>query len=138
MVEYTIYNKISGKIFSTGTAQTEQDVQNMVASGQQVIFTLASRQQYVENGQLVNMPTKPEGFYKFDYTTKEWVSDELAVGRNVKNRRNQLLQESDWTQLQDVPLANKAEWATYRQELRDIPEQSGYPTNVIWPVAPTS
>jgi len=40
----------------------------------------------------------------------------------LRRRRNQLLQESDWTQFSDSPLtdAKKTEWATYRQSLRDV------------------
>lgn len=57
----------------------------------------------------------------------------------VLQRRAALLADSDWTQLADAPLtaAKKAEWATYRQSLRDIPQQSGYPGSVNWPTAPS-
>ncbi|WP_199750779.1 MULTISPECIES: tail fiber assembly protein [Gemmobacter] len=50
-----------------------------------------------------------------------------------------MLSDSDWTQLADAPLtpAKQAQWATYRQELRDIPSQPGYPGSVSWPVKPT-
>ena len=52
--------------------------------------------------------------------------------------RSALLQQSDWTQLPDVPLTDeqRAAWATYRQELRDVPSQPGFPEHIIWPVAP--
>lgn len=53
----------------------------------------------------------------------------------VRSRRNILLAESDWTQLPDAP-ADATAWAVYRQELRDITIQSGYPFNVIWPTKP--
>jgi len=39
----------------------------------------------------------------------------------MKSRRNALLKASDWTQTPDNPISNKAEWATYRQALRDFP-----------------
>ncbi|MBU1229235.1 MAG: phage tail assembly chaperone [Proteobacteria bacterium] len=43
----------------------------------------------------------------------------------------------DWTQLPDAPLSaeGKAAWAAYRQALRDVPEQAGFPL-VEWPLAP--
>lgn len=52
--------------------------------------------------------------------------------------RNSLLANSDWTQLADVPLTaeEKADWATYRQALRDVPSQPGFPNNIVWPAAP--
>jgi|LakMenEpi03Aug12_release.lakeMendotaPanAssembly.Ray.scaffolds.fasta_scaffold1466475_1 hypothetical protein len=53
----------------------------------------------------------------------------------VRAQRNTLLAECDWTQLADAP-GDKAAWATYRQELRDISTQPGFPWTVDWPVAP--
>ena len=54
----------------------------------------------------------------------------------VLAERRKKLVASDWTQLPDVPLTTKEVWATYRQELRDITAQSGYPTEIIWPTPP--
>jgi hypothetical protein len=53
----------------------------------------------------------------------------------VRNERNSLLAASDWTQLADATV-DKAAWAVYRQALRDIPEQAGFPYNVTFPVTP--
>ena len=55
----------------------------------------------------------------------------------VRATRNQYLQECDWTQLSDSPLTaeQKAEWVTYRQELRDITLQPD-PFNITWPTKP--
>lgn len=54
----------------------------------------------------------------------------------VRAQRDKLLAASDWTQLPDVALSDKTEWATYRQELRDVSQQEGFPFNVIWPQPP--
>jgi len=54
----------------------------------------------------------------------------------VRNGRNQLLIASDWTQLPDVPNITRELWAIYRQQLRDLPQQSGFPQQVTWPQAP--
>lgn len=53
----------------------------------------------------------------------------------VREQRNQLLQECDWTQLADIPQNTKDSWTTYRQQLRDITSQSN-PYSIIWPVKP--
>lgn len=55
----------------------------------------------------------------------------------VRSERDWKLQQSDWTQLPDVPLTaeQKAEWVTYRQQLRDVTNQPD-PFNITWPVAP--
>jgi hypothetical protein len=53
--------------------------------------------------------------------------------------RDDLLAACDWTQTVDSPLddATKAAWATYRQELRDLPSAEGFP-NVAFPTPPSS
>lgn len=61
-------------------------------------------------------------------------TEELAAA--VRAERDRLLSESDWTQLPDVPAATRSVWATYRQALRDIPQQAGFPANVVWPSKP--
>lgn len=55
---------------------------------------------------------------------------------DVRVQRNGLLAASDYTQLADVPIANRAAWITYRQALRDIPAQGGFPESVTWPEPP--
>ena len=41
--------------------------------------------------------------------------------KQLREMRNKLLAESDWTQSRDVTLSNDADWKTYRQALRDLP-----------------
>lgn len=53
----------------------------------------------------------------------------------IRAIRADLLAQSDWTQLPDVPLATKTAWATYRQALRDVTLQAD-PHNIIWPTPP--
>jgi len=52
----------------------------------------------------------------------------------VRAERDKLLSETDWMGMSDVTMP--AEWATYRQALRDVPSQAGFPYNVTWPDAP--
>ena len=53
----------------------------------------------------------------------------------IRDKRNQLLSASDWTQVADAPVDQSA-WAAYRQALRDVPQQVGFPSSVIWPDQP--
>jgi len=55
--------------------------------------------------------------------------------KSIRDQRNKRLADSDWTQLSDAPVV-AADWATYRQELRDITSQAGFPWEIIWPVDP--
>jgi len=54
----------------------------------------------------------------------------------VRMKRASLLSSTDWTQLPDVPQTTKDLWSPYRQALRDITTQTGYPRNVVWPTQP--
>ena len=58
---------------------------------------------------------------------------------HVRAARNAVLKSSDWRVMSDSPLSNskKAEWQTFRQALRDITAQSGFPTDVTWPSKPS-
>ena len=60
------------------------------------------------------------------------------ASQNARSERDALLKDCDWTQLDDTPLSNekKLEWAVYRQALRDVPEQAGFPWSVVWPEKP--
>ena len=54
---------------------------------------------------------------------------------NVRRSRTEKLKDCDWTQIADST-ADKAVWATYRQALRDITTQSGFPWTITWPTQP--
>jgi len=62
------------------------------------------------------------------------IKDDIAF-RPLRERRNNLLTNSDWTQMPDAPV-DKTAWAEYRQALRDLPENTIDPENPIWPTRP--
>jgi hypothetical protein len=78
----------------------------------------------------------PEEIAEFEAQQAEWAAgaDDRAAAE-IRTERDTKLTESDWTQVADVPV-DQAAWATYRQALRDIPEQSGFPNEVNWPTEP--
>jgi len=55
--------------------------------------------------------------------------------KSVRDSRTEKLKDSDWTQIADST-ADKAAWATYRQALRDITAQDGFPWTIDWPTQP--
>ena len=58
---------------------------------------------------------------------------------DFRGERNTLLDQSDWTQMNDSPLSGsvKTQWQTYRQQLRDMPQADGFdPLNPTWPTSP--
>jgi hypothetical protein len=55
--------------------------------------------------------------------------------QTLRLQRNELLAQSDWTQVADAPV-DAAAWATYRQALRDLPANTTDPRNPTWPTKP--
>ena len=53
----------------------------------------------------------------------------------VRQQRGEKLKETDWTQVADAPV-DKALWAVYRQALRDVTTQEGFPWDITWPKEP--
>ena len=92
----------------------------------------------------------PDDFEMFGYITTYvdgevvQVEEDLSVLpgqeetdlQNLRNERNRLLVESDWTQLPDVPEETKTDWQVYRQELRNITKKYQSINTVVWPTKP--
>ena len=74
-----------------------------------------------------------EKYKEYLETAKKIEFEELA--NEIRNKRNELLAETDWTQMQDSPLSEEKieKYKKYRQALRDIPEQKEFPFNVVFP-----
>jgi hypothetical protein len=70
-----------------------------------------------------------------DMTTEEVQQRDAGQAVQVRSERNALLAASDWTQLSDAPV-DQAAWATYRQALRDVTSQEGFPWTITWPEMP--
>jgi hypothetical protein len=76
-------------------------------------------------------------FESAKFSASDYVPSPLTppTAEQVRIERNRLLLESDWTQATDAPV-DQAAWATYRQALRDVPQQAGFPESVDWPLKP--
>lgn len=62
-------------------------------------------------------------------------SKDEEAAKAIRTSRNKRLADCDWTQLSDAPV-DAAPWAAYRQELRDITGQAGFPWEINWPEEP--
>jgi hypothetical protein len=62
--------------------------------------------------------------------------DKQKLVMTVLTERKAKLVASDWTQLADIPAETKALWEPYRQALRDVTDQPGYPYDIVWPTPP--
>lgn len=63
---------------------------------------------------------------------------DAEFAKSARDSRDRLLAECDWVVVKSLESgqAVPTEWATYRQALRDIPQQAGFPTSINWPVKP--
>ena len=71
-----------------------------------------------------------------DLTAEEVAARVEAKAGEVRAERNARLTASDWTQGKDIPDSISQPWSAYRQALRDLPQQSGFPWSVAWPAQP--
>ncbi len=92
-----------------------------------------TRYHLTKNG---NVPFTSEEEADWDAKEAEYAAgaDDRAAAE-IRKERDSKLTESDWTQVVDAPV-DQAAWATYRQALRDIPNQAGFPNEVNWPTKP--
>ena len=122
-MKYSIYKTETGLIHSQGSSSHLTDLSDIL----------------LEDGEAII-----EGHYDrstqkiVDGTVTEYIADFFP---SIRSKRNELLKESDWTQLNDCPLSDlkKQEWATYRQELRDLPslyQSANNIADVIFPSNP--
>ena len=88
----------------------------------------------------IDVPLKPSSLHEWQGDAWVEVTPDpaeilAALATQARIKRNALLAQSDWTQVADAPVDSQA-WASYRQALRDITVQAGFPENIDWPVSP--
>jgi len=90
----------------------------------------------IEFDQIINQRT--HYFDITDNTVKIINKSDEDIWFEIRNKRNTLLRESDWTQMNDSPLntEKKNEWLNYRNNLRNLPQTFINPDEVIWPDVP--
>lgn len=93
-----------------------------------------ARHHMTENG---SVPFTTEEEAEWDAEEVAWAAGaDARKAVEVRAERNKKLAATDWTQTADVPQAVKDSYVSYRQALRDVPTQSGFPWTVTWPDAP--
>jgi len=132
MINYIVYNN-EGEILRTGTCSAN-DMHLQGGPDEHVMEGIANDvTQKIFDGNIVDKNETPA-------PREQLLSECMESLRFLRNKR---LASSDWTQVADSPLteSKKAEWATYRQALRNLPSQHLETTDiasVAWPSRPTS
>lgn len=155
MKYFAIYDKTTGEVLRSGIC-TDPATQVLYPTEAVIEADAMPGRCYVKNGQVLEYPSPaPEAWFEWDLDQEAWVSlltaeEEAAAEAHLLNvqfdvlraERDQRLVASDWS---ETPSAERrlsrdefAAWATYRQELRDLPAVTADPTNPVWPTPPKS
>ncbi len=141
-VHFTVYRLDTGQIVVNGFGPDDTVASYAGPGCGYVLGSYSPNSFYIPGGQPTPLPDRPDlPHVVFDFATGQWVdhrSPEEVERDNwapARRHRDNLLAQSDWTQLPDVPLPTKQQWAAYRQALRDITDQPD-PFNIVWPTPP--
>ncbi len=90
---------------------------------------------------LATAETEIGGTYANSTFVRKVVNDDRTDAQkenDARSERDGWLKYCDWTVMPDSPLSDsdKTAWQTYRQALRDVPAQAGFPDNITWPTKP--
>lgn len=140
MKPFIIYDD-AGRILRVGNC-SEFDFEHQAGPGENIMERSANpADQYIENGLITNMPSKPGDNYVFDYATKSWLPDLALASSRALSMRNQLLADGPdrvnpmwWG---SMTAAQQSDVTTYRQALLDITNQFGFPMDIEWPEIPS-
>lgn len=152
MATYIRYETTTGEIDCCGTTETDIlpfDVPNGYATMQgygsnQTNYVANNAIQNYTTQQQITKANKPTYKSAWSNTTFTWNDTRTSEQQNtdaenqVIATRDVLLDQSDWIVVRAVDQGTPipTDWQTYRQALRDVTKQPGYPTNIVWPVAP--
>jgi len=143
MAYFVVYDNLTGRITRAG--QCPESMINIQSGvGESVIETndiVSNASSYVDiestPPEIVNLG-EPQDYQVLDIEQKCFVIDRVEMAQDIRSDRRRLLEASDWTQVTDVQMTTEKRqaWKDYRQALRDITDQDGFPENVIWPNQP--
>ena len=120
-----------------------QGTESNLAGNQLVRVVVADKPGHDQSTQTVvqnNEPSLVDGAWVLGWSVQTLGQAEQDERRaqqsaSIRAERNRKLSESDWTQLADAQV-DKDAWAVYRQALRDVPSQDGFPDTIMWPDKP--
>jgi hypothetical protein len=132
MKQVILYNKVTGKIIYSSLTTNARMLEKTLSRDSNLAYIEGS---VAQNKYQVNVSVDPHFIEEKPPVT-------IYVPGWIRDKRHNLLKGTDWTVGADSPLSDskKAEWQTYRQALRDLPDTYADETdieNVIWPTEPS-
>lgn len=142
-MKFAIYGP-SGQITQTCVAPSPDDVKSIVPEGFrfcEVSEEVSDDTHYIIGGLTARIPPRPGPEYTFDYSLRTWVDmrTDAQIAMMARAMRDTRISASDWVMLPDVVMSEEKRllWVEYRQALRDITNQPGFPRNIVWPTKPS-
>lgn len=140
---YTIYDPATGQILSVLSTHDPLQAEANLADCSYILGDYNGQHYYINQGQAVAKsadPTTDTIQYIFDYATKSWIVDTLQTNRRVRQYRSKLLGTIDrinpvW--YTSLTTEQQTDLVVYRQQLLDVPQQTGFPIDISWPTKPT-
>ena len=141
-MNYTTYNPITGEIIYNISISHADLIESNLAGHNYIEGRYSSDEYYINQGRAIPLPAKPQDEleYCFDWTSKLWTVDQDRSMFTVRQQRNNLLSAIDrinpiW--YTSLTTEEQNQLVAYRQQLLDVPQQAGFPTDTVWPAKPT-
>jgi len=133
--EFRAYTKANG-----GPSWDTTTTEVLEALGADVVFEGAQAQPTRYQVSFADGVEQIDGKWYTKYSVANMNAEAITAkdaeqAKSVRASRDEKLKDCDWTQVADAPV-DKAVWATYRQALRDVTTQTGFPWTITWPDAP--
>jgi len=133
--EFRAYTKSNG-----GPSWETTTTEVLEALGADVVFEGSQAQPTRYQVAFADGVEELDGKWYTKYSVSEMDAEAITArdaeqAKAIRNQRDEKLKNCDWTQVDDAPV-DKIAWATYRQTLRNVPTQSGFPWEINWPTEP--
>jgi len=142
-MNYTVYNSLTGEILELISISNPDMIDTILQGNSYVEGHYNATAYYIDQAQAVEKPLSPSHDYiqyTFDWPTKSWIVDSESTIQYIKQQRNTLLSDIDRVNpIRYASLVQEQQQAliAYRQALLDVPQQAGFPTDIVWPAKPT-
>ena len=121
-------------VFETPKPATTGDYKVVVRDGAEQDANNNWVQKWVEQDMFSDTTEDGVTTTKAEHEAAYQATLDTKAAAHVRSERDQKLKDTDWMGMSDVTMST--EWATYRQALRDIPSQDGFPNTITWPTEP--
>jgi hypothetical protein len=144
-MNYTIFDPVTGEIISTVSSASFDAVEPHLDGKTFIEGLFNSRTHYIEVNTNTPIeksldPSAGDIIYKWDHASKSWIQDSELMSMNARIKRHGFLSEIDAispVRYASLSAEQQADVQTYRQALLDVPQQTGFPTELVWPTKPT-